>query len=256
MSLIPSSSQNPCPICENINGKCRQGRNDLNYWQCMAYADISKGGIHNGYKCIGHTRDGLWAQFRLDNSQEWSEQQRQEWQRENQRRRQEKARADDKRRRRSLSAVERDHAIRKLHKRFGLSARHKEDLRSKGLNYQQIEALLYFSINPNQGVPAEIPANLPGIVDGKIRAAGTGYACVTFDCEGKATGWQIRLDGATDNKYRWAKGESSSHLANGELPITSVYPGESKHPGIWACEGISKPAIASHRLGIVAIGAA
>jgi hypothetical protein len=119
----------------------------------------------------------------------------------------------------------------------------------------QIENRLYFTINPNQEVPFNIPPNLPGVKDGQIKAAGPGYACVIFDPQGRATGWQIRLDDSTDNKYRWAKGERSSHLANGELPITSAYPITINHPAIWACEGISKPGIASNRLGVIFIGA-
>jgi hypothetical protein len=223
----------------------------------MTYADSRKGEIVNGFKCIGHTRDRLWGQFKLDNSQEWSEQRRLEWQQENQRRRNEQASENEELAKGALSIEERDRAIRRLHSHFGLSARHREDLQRRGLSNSQIDHLLYFSITPNQEIPFGIPANFPGVRDGQIKAAAPGYACVTFDPSGKASGWQIRLDDATGNKYRWAKGERSSHLSNGELPITSAYPvGETKHSAIWACEGVSKPAIASHRLGIVALGAA
>lgn len=256
MSLTPTAKSNPCPVCGDTAGKCRQGREDENYWQCMTYADTRKGEIVNGFKCIGHTRDRLWAQFRFDNSQEWSEQQRLEWQRENQRRQQQKAREDEELAKGALPIEDRDRAIRRLHSHLGLSHRHREDLQRRGLTDSQIERQLYFSITPNQQVPFGIPPNLPGVKDARIKAASTGYACVTFDSQGRATGWQIRLDDATDNKYRWAKGEHSSHLTNGELPITSAYPSEIKHPGIWICEGISKPAIAANRLGIVTLGAA
>jgi len=255
MSLSLANKNNPCPICQNSTGKCRQGKEDLSYWQCMSYADAKKGETIGGYKCLGAINNGLWAQFRLDNSQEWTQQKRHEWQLENQRRAERKATENEKLAKEALPIEARDEAIRKLHKHFGLSARHREDLKARGLSDEAIENLLYFSINPDQEVPQGIPVNLPGVSYGQIKAAGTGYACPTFDPEGKATGWQIRLNGATDNKYRWAKGEHSSHLANRELPITSSYPSEIKHPGIWACEGISKPAIAAHRLGIVAIGA-
>jgi hypothetical protein len=223
----------------------------------MTYADSRKGEIVNGFKCIGHTRDRLWGQFKLDNSQEWSEQRRLEWQQENQRRRNEQASKNEELAKGALSIEERDRAIRRLHSHFGLSARHREDLQRRGLSNSQIDHLLYFTITPNQEIPFGIPANFPGVRDGQIKAAAPGYACVTFDPSGKASGWQIRLDDATGNKYRWAKGERSSHLSNGELPITSAYPvGETQHSAIWACEGVSKPAIAANRLGIVALGAA
>jgi hypothetical protein len=248
----------------------------------MSYSSARKGEIFNGFKCIGHTRDQLWGQFRI-NEGEYHEQgilsknSRTQTQGrtssvivssvQGQARNHPDGVAtngedipscEEKPRRETnhLHDGERDRAIRKLHNHFGLSQRHREDLIKRGLTDYEIEHQLYFSISPNQEVPRTIPNNLPGIRYGQIKAAGTGYACVTFDPEGRATGWQIRLDDATDNKYRWAKGENSSHLANGELPITSTYPSQIRHSGIWICEGISKPAIAAHRLGIVAIGAA
>jgi hypothetical protein len=222
----------------------------------MIYADAKKGEIVGGFKCIGRIKNGLWAAFKPDNSSEWTEQQRLEWRHENQRRQQQKAKEWENLAKNALAVTARDTAIRKLHNHFGLSGQHREDLRKRGLTDSQIDHQLYFSVTPNQEVPFGIPANLPGVRDGQITAASPGYACITFDPKGRATGWQIRLDDAVDNKYRWAKGEASSHLENGELPITSIYPSEIKHPGIWAGEGILKPAIAAHRLGIVAIGAA
>src|SRR4028119_1148484 len=114
MSLIPSGKQNPCPICENATGKCRQGREDSNYWQCMTYSDAKKGEVISGYKCIGLSKNCLWGQFRIDNSQDWSQQQRVEWQARNRQRRQQQAKKDDERRGRSLSAVERDRQYRAL----------------------------------------------------------------------------------------------------------------------------------------------
>lgn len=256
MSLTPTNRYNPCQICEDTSGKCRQGREDLSYWQCMTYADAKKGQIVNGFKAIGQILNGLWSQFKPDNSTEWTEQQRLEWKRENQRRQEEKARAEQELRANALSTEERDKAIRTLHKDFGLSAVHRTDLQARGLTNEAIERNLYFSITPDQKVPTGIPNNLPGVKFGEIKAAGTGYACVSFDPMGKATGWQIRIDGATENKYRWAKGEASSHLNNGELPITSAYPIELKRSHIGVCEGINKATIAANRLGQIFIGAA
>ena len=79
--LSPSSRNNPCPICENTTGKCRQSASDFDYWQCMNFAGTRKGEITNGYKCLGHTKCQQWAQFRLDNTAEWTDEQRQEWER-------------------------------------------------------------------------------------------------------------------------------------------------------------------------------
>lgn len=282
--FTPSRRGNPCPICEDISGKCREHR-DGEIHLCMIYADTRKGEIVAGYKCIGHTRDQLWGQFKLEEIDRGEPYGQRILQRNHRsqtqgrtssipvspvqrqvRNQPDRMAANGEnvsscgekpgREANHLLNGERDRAIRKLRSHFGLSVRHAEDLRKRGLTDSQIERQLYFSITPNQEVPFGIPTDLPGVKDGQIKAAGTGYACVTFDHQGRATGWQVRLDNATDNKYRWAKGEQSSHLSNGELPITSVYSSQIKHSGIWICEGISKPAIASHRLGIVAIGAA
>src|SRR4028118_1997189 len=114
MSLSPTSKSNSCAICENVSGKCRQGREDLSYWQCMTYADAKKGEIIGSFKCIGQVKNGLWAAFKPDNSTKWTHQQRQDWQQENQRRHNKQAREDEARRRRSLSAIERDKGYRQL----------------------------------------------------------------------------------------------------------------------------------------------
>ena len=75
-----------------------------------------------------------------------------------------------------------------------------------------------------------------------------------FDGQGRAIGWQLRLDEATDgNKYRWAKGTHSSHLPTGELPIT-VIPNGKDSGQIWLTEGILKPYVASHKHGIACLG--
>ncbi|KAB0244035.1 hypothetical protein EZJ55_00380 [Microcystis aeruginosa EAWAG127a] len=91
--------------------------------------------------------------------------------------------------------------------------------------------------------------------NGKIAAGGVGIACLAFDSEGRAIGYQIRLENVTDSKYRWAKGVESSHLADGELPIT-VIPNGKDNGQVWLSEGILKPFVAAHAYGLNAIGAA
>ncbi|MGB5969994.1 MAG: plasmid replication protein, CyRepA1 family, partial [Spirulinaceae cyanobacterium] len=171
----------------------------------------------------------------------------------------------------ALSASERDKAIRKLAQVLGLNSSHREDLKRRGLTDIEITKGLFFSICPYAQLPADIPTNLPGVgYGGKLLSQTSGYACVAFDYLGRAIGWQVRVDGATDgNKYRWAKGLKSSHLKNGELPITIVKgvkldetedPVSTKYFGsnrlIYLVEGILKPYITSSRLGIDCLGAA
>ena len=64
----------------------------------MIYDDAKKGDIISGYKYIGRTKDNLWGQFRIDNSQEWSDQQRQEWKQRNQQRQEQQAKSDQNKR--------------------------------------------------------------------------------------------------------------------------------------------------------------
>lgn len=102
-----------------------------------------------------------------------------------------------------------------------------------------------------------VPENLPGVKNGRIWGR-EGYACHAFSPQEQATGYQIRLENPDDGgKYRWAKGAVSSHLPNGELPITYARPlnGQIKRKAIGICEGILKPQIAANKLGQIFIGA-
>jgi hypothetical protein len=142
-----------------------------------------------------------------------------------------------------------------LSQSLGLSRRHRQSLIDRGLSQEAIESGLFFSIYPNDPVLADIPRNLPGVSNGKIAAGGVGIACLAFDGEGRAIGYQIRLENVTDSKYRWAKGLTSSHLANGELPITHI-PNGTGSDQVWLTEGILKPFVAAHKHGINTLGAA
>jgi hypothetical protein len=157
--------------------------------------------------------------------------------------------------RNALSIPDRDKALRLLSQSLGLSRRHRQSLIDRGLSESAIESGLFFSIYPDDPVLADIPRNLPGVSNGKIAASGVGIACLAFDSEGQAIGYQIRLENVTDSKYRWAKGLASSHLADGELPITVIPNGKDKSQ-VWLTEGILKPFVAAHKHGINAIGAA
>jgi hypothetical protein len=194
---------------------------------------------------------GMWAQAKAD---EWSEAKREEWQR----RKLERERIIQQQFAEALPIPDRNRAIRKLHEYLGLGSKHRLQLRSRFLTDAQIEAGHFFTIYPDQELPPGIPANLPGVIRGKLVAGATGFACPAFDVHGNIIGWQLRVDEATDeSKYRWAKGWKSSHLPNGELPITVCRPVEGvKRPGAGLAEGLLKPFVAAQRLGQIFIGAA
>src|SRR3712207_2410185 len=100
--FIPTRRDNPCLICDDTSGKCREHR-DGEIHLCMSYADARLGEIQNGYKCIKPDSGKGWSSWKLDNTQEWTEQQRLEWQQRNEQRRHLQATENEQRRQRSLS---------------------------------------------------------------------------------------------------------------------------------------------------------
>ncbi len=139
MSKFTSTRRgNPCPICEDTSGKCREHR-DGEIFLCMTYADARLGEIQSGYKCLKEAKSGNWASFKLDNTQDWSDQQRLDWQVRNEQRRLAQAKEDGERRRRSLSAVERDKQYQELLGSLTLHSDDRADLVRRGFTHEQIE---------------------------------------------------------------------------------------------------------------------
>jgi hypothetical protein len=180
----------------------------------------------------------------------------------------ERKRQEEERRRGALPVAERDAAFRKFHKYWGLAPKHRADLIGRGLSDEQIENLQFFSVQLGEQfgeyqlgerVPPGVPENFPGVSGGRFSCKKKGYACPAFDPEGRITGYQIRVDnpGEGGGKYLWAKGAESSHLPNGEVPITFCRPldGQIRRQEIGISEGILKPAITAQKLGQIIIGA-
>lgn len=267
MSLSPTSKNNACQVCEDTAGKCRQGREDLSYWQCMTYADSRKGEIVGGYKCLGSTRDKLWGQFKIDNSQQWSEQQRQDWQRENQRRRNEQASENEQRRRRSLSDLQRHEQYTRLLSELTLHPDDRADLVRRGFTHKQIELAGFRSIGRYQQLQSQYSELLPGISRGnRLIIADEGYLCPIRNADGLIVACQVRLRSlptAETNRYRWLSGGGQTlHLypkgckPEGELPL-AVFRPQGKPEGIALAEGTgAKPFLVSQRLNLFTIGAA
>jgi hypothetical protein len=243
------SRSNLCPVCGEGSPDCRYST-DGDLILCHGHIDFDP--QHPDWHWLGSASNGVWGKFVPRKDREFD---RTEWlekklERERDRREREREHAKN-----ALSIPDRDKALRKLSKTLGLSRRHQKALLDRGLTDSQIESGLFFSIYPNDPVPPSIPPNLPGVSNGKIAASGVGIACLAFDSEGQAIGYQIRLENVTDSKYRWAKGLASSHLASGELPIT-VIPNGTGSDRVWLTEGILKPFVAAHKHGINTLGAA
>ena len=240
---------NPCPICGEASPDCRYST-DGELILCHSHIDFDP--QHPEWHYLGVASNGVWGKFvpRKDRDFDRTEWEAKKLERERSRLERQKNHAKN-----SLPIPDRDKALRNLSQSLGLSRRHQKALLDRGLSESQIETGLFFSIYPNDDVPPSIPPNLPGVINGKIAAGGVGIACLAFDSEGRVIGYQIRLENVTDSKYRWAKGVESSHLADGELPIT-VIPNGKDNGQVWLSEGILKPFVAAHKHGLNAIGAA
>lgn len=249
-----------CPICSGTRRDCRQNsQTDLIHCR----HDVI--GIPPGWRFVGADSIGfnMWTadDGRSGDSSEWENQRRQ--------------RAAERERRladerecyaQSLSVDERDRNIRRIHAQIGLSTRHRQNLRDRGLTDAQIDAGKYFSIAPWQEVTG-INSQLAGVdlYGRKLLIGQSGFACPVWDVQGRIIGWQTRFDDASNGgKYKWATSRSSkrpnggtAHLPNGELPISCCRPTDGvKLDSIGLAEGFLKTHITAQRRGQVVIGAA
>lgn len=264
--FTPTRKGNPCPICENESGKCRQHR-DGEIYLCMTYADAGLGDIQSGLKCIKPDSGKGWSTWKLDNSQEWTEQQRLEWKLRNQQRRQLQAREDEQRRRRSLSAIERHEQYTRLLAELKLHPDDRADLIRRGFSHEQIELAGFKSIQRYQQLQSRYSELLPGISRGnQLIIRDEGYLCPIRDKDGLIVACQVRLrtlPTTETNRYRWLSGGCQTlHLypdgckPDGELPL-AVFRTKGKPDGIALAEGTgAKPFLVSQRLNLLTIGAA
>jgi len=256
----PTRAFNPCQICSDTSGKCRETESVL---LCM---NITSAHFPtNSFKFIGLTKDGLWGKFVKDNGQNFTQQQREQWQQEQRLQKLSRLQAEKKRSKRSLSEADRDKEIRKILAQLSLNLEHKADLRRRGLTDEQIAALMFRSVEQWQKLESEVSYKLAGVsIHGKSLITQAGYICPIFNPQGLITSWQLRADNASDGgKYKWASSATSkrpngasSHLPNGELPITYCRPlNELQTQQIGLTEGILKPQITAIKRNQIVLGA-
>ena len=246
--LHPFKGSDSCPICGETDGDCRYST-DREFILCHSHIYFDPN--HPDWHYLGNCSDN-WGKFVPRKDRDFD---RTVWLEKKAERERDRLEREREHAKNSLPIPLRDKALRKLSQSLGLSRRHQKALLDRGLSESAIKSGLFFSIYPNDDVPPGIPPNLPGVIGGKIAAGGVGIACLAFDSEGRAIGYQIRLENVSESKYRWAKGVESSHLPNIELPIT-VIPNGKDNGQVWLTEGILKPFVAAHKHGISAIGAA
>jgi hypothetical protein len=169
-----------------------------------------------------------------------------------------------------LSVTDRDQEIRKILGQLTLNSNHREDLKRRGLSDEQIEAGMFRSVSPYQKLQTAVSSNLAGVsIDTNGRSltnTESGYICPVWSSNGLMIGWQLRLDNTEDNgKYKWPTSSwrkrpngPTSHLQNGEMPITVCRPTviDPSFTSIGLAEGILKPWIAAQLSGQFFLGAA
>lgn len=256
--LIPTKRKNPCVLCGNTSGKCREAH-DLRL--CMEYT-----GGHSaipGYRFTGLSKDGLWGVWVVDDKASRSDEDREQWWQEQQIRRHLQEQAEAQQRAQSLPASERDRHYRQLLSLLTLHPEDRMDLHRRGLSEAQIKAGGFVSVVQWQKLPEKFPLNLPGVNwNGQsLNVSGAGYLCPIHDIDGLIVGLQLRLRNPEGGgRYRWLsstpKGQPPN-LPNGELPLAVFRPKAPSTKAIAMVEGTgAKPFITSERLGIITLGAA
>lgn len=205
-----------CEICNGARRDCRSNthtrlihcRHDVSTVASFRFVGTDALGFNMWAVDDGRQRDAAdWSQMRQQRAAE----------------REKRHQEDAFHKAQLLDADERDRNIRKIHAQLGLTTRHRQNLRGRGLTDTQIDLGKYFSIAPWQFVMGINP-RLAGIdLDGrKLLIGQSGFAIPIWDVQGRLIGWQTRFDDATDNKYKWpTKGVKAT--LNNTSPATGLY---------------------------------
>ncbi|MGF1674299.1 MAG: hypothetical protein ACFCUV_11540, partial [Rivularia sp. (in: cyanobacteria)] len=257
-----TSRSNPCNFCGDIKGNCRHG-DDIHL--CMGLNSNPKFEIHNGHKIIGFAHDGLWAMLKLDDSQQWGENQRIKPLRQSQKK-------PDKPNN-SLPIDARNTGYRRIIAKLDLSLNHTIDLKEKrGLFSHEIHFAYQMGWirTWEPGIEVDADGRLAGISPTNHHlVGGKGMAIAATNGNHKITGFQIASDDRENfAKYFWLSsakyGGNSPNLSNGELPLFIwKHPQAKEISEIWLVEGALKSLITAlklwlrnNRTDVMIIGAA
>lgn len=261
MRFTPTKKGNPCQLCSDTKGKCRE-KEGGELLLCMSLAEeIDVPGWH----FAGLTKDGLWGQW-IPN-EDRTEQEKAEWRCQLELRRQQREAEERQRRAEALPAEVRDRQYRRVLTQLTLHPEDRADLHRRGLSDEQIKSAGFKSVDRWQRLDIELPHALPGVqINGRsLNISQAGYLCPIRDVDGLIIGFQLRRREAGDGgRYRWLSSSTKKrpngptpHLPNGELPLAIHRPAEPRSNAIAFVEGTGpKPFIASQRLGCAVVGAA
>jgi hypothetical protein len=234
VKMIASSKRNPCPICEKTHG-CKTSDNLI---MCLR-------GDRNwsipGWKFIKPLHGFMGGLFGADSGE------RREYRPEQQ------PKAAKPSNITPLTDEQLDREARKILKQLGLSAKHREQLRGRGLTDEQIDRLRCKSVDTYQefnSIP--ISPNFPGMgTRGTLTNGGSGFLIPICNIKGLIIGFQIARDDRNP-KYQWLLG-SSDRRVSGELPLQVLKINDSGTLDI--IEGILKPPTAAYLHNINVLGA-
>ena len=263
---VRSSRNNPCPVCEGIDGACRILQDDKDTTRsstvfCHGLGDAKKGEIFNNYICV-KVANGHTATFKPDNTAEWTLERRREWE-EQKASRQQRAKDEERHRQeRALPSEKRHELYSDILDQLNLDPATIADLERRRFTKDEIDSSEFRSVRKWQSLNRQYEVNLPGIGrDGNFLAVGDdGYLCPVRDFEGRIVGMQLRLHNPIDgNRYRWLStpGEATLKLQpEDENPIAVFHPPGGKPEGIAIIEGTgTKPFFVSQRMNLLVIGA-
>ena len=235
--ILHNHRNGACPLCGDTKSKCRttsDPRGDLIL--CMTLGGTAKGTIIDGYKCLGDTSDGNWAKFITDNTAQWTQQQKEEWQKQRELIRRGREAQEEKRQSQTLSASERDKQYRQLLDELILCEEDRQDLIKRGFTHEQIKLCEFKSVNQWQKLQEKYSHLLPGVnIYGDGILTQGGYLCPVRNADGLIVAIQVRLRKVTEDKgrYRWLTSKTKKrphgqtpHLypqGKKELPLHVVY---------------------------------
>jgi hypothetical protein len=255
---VPSSRNNPCPACKGVNGACRILADDTIF--CHGLADLRKGEKINGFVCV-KSANGHTTTLKPDNSEEWTEQRRQEWEVQKASRQQKATEDERERREKALSSDDRHSLYSQILDQLTVDEKTLTDLRQREFSEVEIQVCRFKSVVEWQKLNLPVDTRLPGVSkDGQsLIVGGDGYLCPLRDFEGRIVALQMRLHSPSDgNRYRWlsSKHQTLALYPEGENPL-AVFRPQGKPEGISLAEGTgAKPFLVAQRRNELVIGAA
>jgi hypothetical protein len=188
-TFIPTRRDNPCIVCDNTDGRCRQTEK---IHLCMNVVDKWSARSLRGFQFLGLTKDRQWGKF-IERDDSLSEQdretQRLHWQQVKARR----AAEEQQHHAAAMPSAERDRHYRKLLSQLTLHPDDRADLHRRGLTDKQIEAGVFRSVEQWQRLEVALPWRLPGVnLDSYSLNTQAGYLCPIRDVDGLIVGCQVR----------------------------------------------------------------